>query len=200
MYDKPPMLAPRSLTGEVRERVDFRGEVLRPLDEAALRTTLRAMVGEAPASIAVCLLFSFLHPQHEQRVGAVIAEELPGCSVSLSSDVLPQIREYYRLSTTVINAYLQPILERYIGNLDRRLAASGATTPQKYVMQSNGGMSTFAAAARRAVTTVLSGPAGGVTAGGVGRPGPAPREPPPLRPGGATVRLGPVPGGRALRF
>ena len=165
MYDKPPMLAPRSLTGEVRERVDFRGEVLRPLDEAALRTTLRAMAGEAPASIAVCLLFSFLHPQHEQRVGAIIAEELPGCSVSLSSDVLPQIREYYRLSTTVINAYLRPILERYIGNLDRRLAASGIATPQKYVMQSNGGMSTFAAAARRAVTTVLSGPAGGVTAG-----------------------------------
>ena len=164
MYDKPPMLAPRSLTGEVRERVDFRGEVLQPLDEDALRTTLRAMARHQPASIAVCLLFSFLHPQHEQRVGAIIAEELPGCSVSLSCDVLPQIREYYRLSTTVINAYLQPILKRYIGNLDRRLSACGIATPQKYVMQSNGGMSTFEAAARRAVTTVLSGPAGGVTA------------------------------------
>ena len=149
----------------MRERVDFRGEVLRPLDEAALRTTLRAMAPQQPASIAVCLLFSFLHPQHEERVGAIIAEELPGCSVSLSSEILPQIREYYRLSTTVINAYLQPILERYIGNLDRRLAAAGVATPQKYVMQSNGGMSTFAAVSRRAVTTVLSGPAGGVTAG-----------------------------------
>src|SRR6266852_4340135 len=165
MYAKPPMLAPRSLTGEVRERVDFRCEVLRPLDEEALRATLRAMARQEPASIAVCLLFSFLHPQHEQRVGAIIAEELPGCSVSLSSDVLPQIREYYRLSTTVINAYLQPILARYIENLDRRLAAAGVATPQRYVMQSNGGMSTFEAAARRAVTTVLSGPAGGVTAG-----------------------------------
>ena len=165
MYDKPPMRVPRSLTGEVRERVDFRGEVLRPLDEDALRTTLRAMARQQPASIAVCLLFSFLHPQHEQRVGAIIAEELPGCSVSLSSQVLPQIREYYRLSTTVINAYLQPIISRYIGNLDHRLASAGVATPQKYVMQSNGGMSTFEAAARRAVTTVLSGPAGGVTAG-----------------------------------
>jgi N-methylhydantoinase A len=164
MYDKPPVLAPRSLTGEVRERVDFRGEVLQLLDEQALRTTLRTMARQQPASIAVCLLFSFLHPQHERRVGAIIAEELPGCSVSLSSDVLPQIREYYRLSTTVINAYLRPILERYIANLDRRLAAAGIATPQKYVMQSNGGMSTFEAAARRAVTTVLSGPAGGVTA------------------------------------
>jgi N-methylhydantoinase A len=165
MYDKPPMLAPRSLTGEVRERVDFRGEVLLPLDEEALRSTLRAMAPQEPASIAVCLLFSFLYPQHEQRVGAIVAEELPRCSVSLSSNVLPQIREYYRLSTTVINAYLQPILKHYIGNLDRRLAAAGVATPQKYVMQSNGGMSTFKAAARRAVTTVLSGPAGGVTAG-----------------------------------
>jgi N-methylhydantoinase A len=165
MYDKPPMLVPRSLTGEVRERVDFRGEVLRPLDEEALRTTLRALARQQPASIAVCLLFSFLYPQHEERVGAIIAEELPECSISLSSAVLPQIREYYRLSTTVINAYLQPILERYIANLDRRLAAAGVATPQKYIMQSNGGMSTFAAAARRAATTVLSGPAGGVTAG-----------------------------------
>jgi N-methylhydantoinase A len=165
MYDRPPMLAARSLTGEVRERVDFRGEVLQPLDEDALRATLRAMARREPVSIAVCLLFSFLRPQHERRVGEIIAEELPGCSVSLSSDVLPQIREYYRLSTTVINAYLQPILERYIGNLDRRLTASGIATRQKYVMQSNGGMSTFEAAARRAVTTVLSGPAGGVTAG-----------------------------------
>src|SRR5258708_36792704 len=101
MYDKPPMLAPRSLTGEVRERVDFRGEVLRPLDEAALRTTLRAMAGEAPASIAVCLLFSFLHPHHEQRVGAIIAEELPGGSGSLSSHALPPLRESHLLSTPV---------------------------------------------------------------------------------------------------
>ena len=95
----------------------------------------------------------------------IVREEMPGCSVSLSSDVLPQIREYYRLSTTVINAYLQPILARYLAQLDRRLAAAGVTTRQKYVMQSNGGMATFEAAARKAVATVLSGPAGGVTAG-----------------------------------
>jgi len=78
---------------------------------------------------------------------------------------VPQIREYHRLSTTVINAYLQPILARYIANLDRRLTQTGIATRQKYIMQSNGGMATFAAAARKAVTTVLSGPAGGVTAG-----------------------------------
>jgi N-methylhydantoinase A len=149
----------------VTERVDFRGHVLRPRDEAALRETVRALAAQGPESIAVCLLFSFLHPQHEARVREIVVEEMPGCSVSLSSEVLPQIREYYRLSTTVINAYLQPILARYIGELDRRLSGAGITTRQKYVMQSNGGMATFPAAARRAVTTVLSGPAGGVTAG-----------------------------------
>jgi N-methylhydantoinase A len=165
MYDKPAPLVPPSRTGEVRERVDFRGQVLRPLDETALRSTLRQLRGENIEALAVCLLFSFLHPAHEARVRAIAAEELPGCNVSLSSEILPQIREYYRLSTTVINAYLQPILARYIASLESRLAGAGVVTPQKYIMQSNGGMATFREAARTAVTTVLSGPAGGVTAG-----------------------------------
>jgi N-methylhydantoinase A len=165
MFDKPAPLVPQSRTGEVRERVDARGEVLRALDEAALREAVRALKAEQVESIAVCLLFSFLHPAHEQRVREIVAEEMPACSVSLSSEVLPQIREYFRLSTTVINAYLQPILARYIAQLEARLDAARVRTRQKYVMQSNGGMATFAAAARRAATSVLSGPAGGVTAG-----------------------------------
>ena len=165
MYDKPELLVPPSQTGEVKERVDFRGNVLRPLDEAALRDTVRELKARKIESIAVCLLFSFLHPEHEARVRDIVLEEMPECSVSLSGEVLPQIREYYRLSTTVINAYLQPILARYIAQLDQRLSGAGIATRQKYIMQSNGGMATFAAAARRAVTTVLSGPAGGVTAG-----------------------------------
>ena len=165
MYDKPPPLVPQRLTGEVKERVDFRGNVLQKLDDAALRQTVRELAAQKVESIAVCLLFSFLHPEHEARVREIVLEEIPDCSISLSSEVLPQIREYYRLSTTVINAYLQPILERYIAQLDRRLCEAGIATRQKYVMQSNGGMETFAAAARRAVTSVLSGPAGGVTAG-----------------------------------
>ena len=165
MYDKPALLVPQSLTGEVKERVDHRGQVLRALDETALRETLRALAGHDIESVAVCLLFSFLHPQHEERVREIAREELPGCSLSLSCEIVPLIREYHRLSTTVINAYLQPILARYIDHLDRRLSATGIGTRQKYIMQSNGGMATFAAAARKAVTTVLSGPAGGVTAG-----------------------------------
>ncbi len=164
MYDKPSLLAPASMTGEVRERVAFDGEILKPLDEAYLRGELQRLASTGVQSIAVCLLFSFLAPQHEARVREIILEEMPGASVSLSSEIVPQIREYYRLSTTVINAYLQPILARYIDNLEGRLAGAGVDTPQKYIMQSNGGMSTFAATAKKAVATVLSGPAGGITA------------------------------------
>jgi N-methylhydantoinase A len=165
LYDKPALLVPPSRTGEVKERVDFRGNVLRALDEAALRDTVRELAAQGIESIAVCLLFSFLHPEHEARARDIILEELPNCSVSLSCEVLAQIREYYRLSTTVINAYLQPILARYIAQLEARLGVAGIATRQKYIMQSNGGMASFQTASRRAVTTLLSGPAGGVTAG-----------------------------------
>jgi N-methylhydantoinase A len=164
-YEKPALLVPQSLTGEVTERVDFKGNVLVPLDEQALRATVREFKGKEIQSLAVCLLFSFLHPQHEQRVRDLLCEELPDVSISLSSDVLPQIREYFRLSTTVINAYLQPILERYIHHLGKRLADAGVTSRKRYIMQSNGGTSTFESTAKKAVATVLSGPAGGVTAG-----------------------------------
>ena len=98
MYDKPALLVPQSLTGEVKERVDFRGEVLRPLDEDALRATVRELAAEKIESLAVCLLFSFLHPEHEARVREIVLEEMPDCSISLSSDIVPQIREYHRLS------------------------------------------------------------------------------------------------------
>lgn len=164
MYDRPALLVPASLTAEVAERVSFKGEVLESLDENALREALRPLAHRDVKSVAVCLLFSFLHPEHERRVREIVEEEMPGVSVSLSSEIVPQIREYYRLSTTVINAYLQPILAHYIANLEKRLSDAGLTTRQKYIMQSNGGMSTFAATAKKAVATVLSGPAGGITA------------------------------------
>jgi N-methylhydantoinase A len=163
-YDRPPLLVPESRTGEVAERVSAQGEVLLPLDEGALRATVRELRAQDVKSVAVCLLFSFLKPEHEERVRAIIEEEMPGVAVSLSSDVMPQIREYYRLSTTVINAYLEPILARYIANLEQRLAEVRVKTPQKYIMQSNGGMATFSSSAKKAVATVLSGPAGGITA------------------------------------
>ena len=165
-YKKPALLAPQSRTGEVRERVDYRGAVLRPPrrgrpadDAARARRARTSSPSPSACSSATCT------PAHEQRVREIIGEELPGCVVSLSSDVLPQIREYARLSTTVINAYLQPILERYLRNLRTRLVDVGVTTAQAYVMQSNGGTATFDKAAQKAAATLLSGPAGGVTAG-----------------------------------
>ncbi len=165
MYQKPTLLAPESLTGEVAERVDFQGKVLVKLDEGALRKTVQELRDKGVTSVAVCLLFSFLYPRHEQRIGEIIKQVAPEMGVSLSSDILPQIREFFRLSTTVINAYLQPILEYYIHHLADQLDGVGVHTKKRYIMQSNGGTATFDAAARKAVTTVLSGPAGGVTAG-----------------------------------
>jgi N-methylhydantoinase A len=164
-YEKPAKLAPQSLTCEVGERVDFQGHVLKPLDDATVRAAARHLKRKNVKSVAVCLLFSFLHPQHEQRVRDILKEEMPDVSVSLSSEVLPQIREYFRLSTTVINAYLQPVLERYIASLGRRIEGAGVKSKKRYIMQSNGGTSTFESTAKKAVATVLSGPAGGMTAG-----------------------------------
>ena len=90
MFDKPAMLVPQSLTGEVKERVDFRGRVLRPLDEPALRDTVRELAAQKIESLAVCLLFSFLHPEHEARVREIVLDEMPGINISLSSEVMPQ--------------------------------------------------------------------------------------------------------------
>lgn len=164
-YDKPALLTPESRTGEVVGRFDYQGDELTPLDEQSVRDAVDQLALEAVESIAVCLLFSYLRPEHEHRVRELINEQLPGVAVSLSCQVLPQIREYPRLSTTVINAYLQPILARYLANLRARLLQLGVNTPQTYVMQSNGGTSTFEKAGEKAVATLLSGPAGGVTAG-----------------------------------
>lgn len=164
LYEKPAPIVLPSLTGEVAERVVHDGSVLASLDEVALRETLGELRSQGIESVAVCLLFSFLHPGHEERIREIVREELPDCEVSLSSEIVPQIREYHRLSTTVINAYLQPVLARYIARLADRLETAGVKTPQKYIMQSNGGMATFEATARKGVSTVLSGPAGGVTA------------------------------------
>ncbi|MBT5113050.1 MAG: hydantoinase/oxoprolinase family protein [Rhodospirillales bacterium] len=164
-YQKPSLLAPESMTGEVIERVDFQGKVLKKLDEAALRKTVQEFRKKGVQSVAVCLLFSFLYPRHEKRIAEIFEKEAPEISISLSSEILPQIREFFRLSTTVINAYLQLILERYVHHLETQLDDAGLHTKKRYIMQSNGGTATFDAAARKAVATVLSGPAGGVTAG-----------------------------------
>jgi N-methylhydantoinase A len=164
-YQKPPMLASQWLTEEVRERLDYRGEVVTPLDRDALRQSVQRLRDKGAEAIAVCFLFSFLNPAHEREAAAIIAEEVPDCRISLSSTVLPVIREYPRLSTTVIDAYVGPTIEDYLLRLERRLQEAGLTTPQLFLMQSNGGLMRISLGARHPNQTLLSGPAAGVIAG-----------------------------------
>ena len=164
MYRKPPMLVPQWLTEEVTERLDFRGEVVTPLDEADLRRAILALRAKGVASIAVCFLFAFIDPTHERRAAELIAELMPNARVSLSSTVLPLIREYPRLSTTVMDAYVGPTVERYLLNLGERISAAGIDTPQRFLMQSNGGLMRLEVGARFPNQTLLSGPAAGVVA------------------------------------
>jgi N-methylhydantoinase A len=163
-FERPRPLVPARLTEEVVERVLFDGSVLVALDEGSAREAIRRLVRHGVESVAVAFLFSFRNPDHERRVGELIAEEAPHLNVSLSSEVAPQIREYYRLSTTVVNAYLNPKLEHYINALGERLSAEGTNERQRYIMRSNGGVASFDAAAKRSVQTILSGPAAGVVA------------------------------------
>ncbi len=154
---KPPTLVARPWRHEAIERVSAAGDVLIPLDEAALAPVLERLAADGVESVAVCLLFSFLHPAHERRIAALIRERLGGVFVSLSVDVLPEYREYERTATTVLTAYVAPRLGRYLG----RLAERGA--PRRLaVMQSNGGVNRAATAGAQAARTALSGPAGGV--------------------------------------
>jgi N-methylhydantoinase A len=164
-YRKPPLLVSQYLTDEVIERLDYEGQVVAPLDEEALRASVRNLVGKGVEAIAVCFLFSFVNPTHERRAAEIIAQEAPDCRISISSEVLPVIREYPRLSTTVIDAYVGPRIANYLHSLEQRLDARGITTAQKFLMQSNGGLMRISLGARHPNQTLLSGPAAGVIAG-----------------------------------
>src|SRR5258706_503820 len=161
-FEKPRLLAPPYLTEEIPERVDFKGNALKPIDVEVAREAVRRLKKKGVQSVAVCLLFSFLNPDHELKLKELFAEEYPDARLSLSYEVLPQIREFYRLSTTVINAYIQPVMATYLGRLENRMRELGVTTPKLYIMQSNGGVSTFKGSAEKPVAPVPSGPAGGV--------------------------------------
>ena len=165
-YKKPAQIAPQSLTREIPERSDYAGATLVPLDTEAVRQAARELKAAGVESIAVCYLFSFMNPSHEEQTRALIHEEFPGISVSLSSEVLPRIREWSRMSTTLINAYLEPILVHYIDHLNNALEAAGVGTQQRFLMQSNGGVMPFSAAISggKTVHTLLSGPAAGAQA------------------------------------
>ena len=163
-FEKPRLLAPPYYTEEIPERVDFRGNALKPIDVEAAREAIKRLKKKGVESVAVCFLFSFLNPDHELKIKELFAREFPEARLSLSYEVLPQIREFYRLSTTVINAYIQPVMSSYLSRLESRMRELGVATPKLYIMQSNGGVSTFKGSAEKPVATVLSGPAGGVIA------------------------------------
>src|ERR1700716_1987863 len=165
-YSKPTAIAPQSLTKEIPERCDYAGHVLLPLDEGAVREATQELKDAGVESIAVCYLFSFMNPAHEETTRRLIHEEFPGAHVSLSSEVLPRIREWARLSTTLLNAYLEPVMVRYIAHLNGGLDSARVRTPQRFLMQSNGGVMPFTAAIAggRTVHTLFSGPAAGAQA------------------------------------
>jgi N-methylhydantoinase A len=155
LYDltaqKPASLVPRELRITVRERMGPEGMVV-PLDDGSLREAVAAVAAAEVEAVAVCLLFAFLHPEHERAVGDALRVALPGVLVSLSSELLPEFREYERCSTTVANAYLAPVLSAYLEKIE----------PRPLVMQSSGGVADVATAAARPASCVLSGPAAGV--------------------------------------
>jgi N-methylhydantoinase A len=165
-YQKPIPIAPQSLTREIGGRIDHSGAVLEPLDEAAVRKATAELKHAGAVSIAVCYLFSFMNPAHEQRTGALIREVFPEAHVSLSCEVLSRVREWPRMSATLLNAYLAPVLVTYVADLEMRLNGAGLTTQQRFLMQSNGGVMPFAAAVtgHKTVHSLLSGPAAGAQA------------------------------------
>src|SRR5882724_1143487 len=160
----PEPLVPRELRFGVRERLKASGEVLIPLDKSSLDDAIAGIRKLGATSVAVCFLHSYLNPAHELAAVERLAKELPDVSVSRSSDVLPQIKEYERVSTTIVNAYVEPIVRRYLTNLERRLKEAGLKG-SLFVILSHGGMAPVEEASRLAAGTVLSGPAGGMSGG-----------------------------------
>ncbi|HUN40817.1 MAG TPA: hydantoinase/oxoprolinase family protein [Acetobacteraceae bacterium] len=159
--DKPPVLVSRDLRLEVPERVRHDGSVETPLDEAALRAAVERLRAAGVVAVAVCFLYSFLCPEHEAASLRILSEEFPEAFACVSHQVAPEFREFERMSTTVVNAYLGPVMQSYIERLGERLATLGVrATP--HLTQSNGGVIGFGHAARLPVRTVLSGPSTGV--------------------------------------
>jgi N-methylhydantoinase A len=162
-YNPPPPLVPRHRTYTVGERTDCEGLEIVPLDVDQARAVIAELKRSGVEAIAVSFLFSFLNPKHEQQVAELLKSDFPEAYVSLSTEVLPQLRAYERHSTTALNAYVGPILARYIERLIERLSGAGFGG-QLLIMQSNGGVMAPQTAARFACRTLLSGPAGGPVA------------------------------------
>lgn len=159
---RPAALVADSHRLEIDERLDLQGNVIIPLAEALIPSLTERLRAAAVESLAVVFLFSFRNPAHEHRVAELLHAALPDLPISLSSDILPEYREYERTATTVINAYVQPLVARYLARLEQMLTAQlPGARPTVHIMQSNGGVIGLEQAAAQAARVVLSGPAGG---------------------------------------
>ena len=155
-----PLVAPR-LRAEVNERLDAEGSIVTPLEEASLAAAVSRLQKRRVEAFAVCLLHAYGNPVHERRIAKYLKRTLPDIPVSISSDVAAEIREFERMSTTVANAYVQPLMARYLVQLERRLKQAGIRSPLR-IMTSSGGFTSSKSAARRPILLLESGPAGGV--------------------------------------
>ncbi|MDO8689143.1 MAG: hydantoinase/oxoprolinase family protein [Dehalococcoidia bacterium] len=162
-YQRPAPLAPRRWRMGISERVNAQGEIVEPLNVAEATEAIDRLASQGVESVAVCFLNSFKNPAHERQVRDLVQSRYPKIDVSLSSDVLPEIREYERMSTTVTNGYLKPVIKAYIENLETSLRNMGSKG-QLHVMQSNGGIMTAGMAKERPVQIIESGPVGGAVA------------------------------------
>src|SRR5450631_1818295 len=168
--DKPEPLVPAADRIGAKERLAWDGAVVEPMTKGEIERVLRAVRRAKPEAVAVCFLFSFRNPKHEKQIAEALCRA--GYLVSVSHEILPEFREYERTSTTVINAYLAPMMSGYLRGTQNRVRTAwfsgprpktATTTARVYLMQSNGGIISAEKAAREPVTTILSGPAGGVT-------------------------------------
>ena len=160
-WSKPPPLVERYLRQVVDERVDAFGRIDRALDPKDAERAIDALLAEKVEAIAICLLHSFTNPAHERLIADIVKRKAPGLPLSVSFEVLPEIKEYERTSTTVVNAYVMPIVARYLRALRQGLDTAGIPA-RLLLMQSNGGLTTDSAAAERPMNIIESGPAGGV--------------------------------------
>lgn len=160
-FKRPKPLVPRNLRLEVQERTGSNGEIVTPLVEPDVGKAIRVINDIRAEAVAICFLYSFLNPDHERRVRELVESARPDIYVAISSEVLPEFREFERLSTTVVNAYLGPIVSRYVANLEKEALAVGISVAPR-IMQSNGGIMSGSTAKIRSEAAVLSGPAAGV--------------------------------------
>ncbi|HZQ60289.1 MAG TPA: hydantoinase/oxoprolinase family protein [Casimicrobiaceae bacterium] len=165
LYDirwrKPAPLVPRQRRFEIDERIDADGRIERPLDEGSARATIERVLAQEVDAIAICLINAYANGAHERRLRELVRERNPQISVTLSSELLPEIREYERTSTTVVNAYVLPLVRDYLAGLEQKLAREAIAKPLT-IMQSSGGAMSAAAAAERPIHIIESGPAAGV--------------------------------------